>query len=142
MEKGFQIGDFKVYMDDRTKLFGIADSDGNVIVNAEYEKPTDMGTIYDVLVKGDCKDWTIEDKEEFLEDYGIDTLQVCENCGKFMHEGWTLGGEHACCDECAIALYKDKDGNVLPNAEELFRNDVADADTDDNTDCYWTAWEG
>jgi hypothetical protein len=39
-------------------------------------------------------------------------------------------------------LYKDKDGNVLPNAEEMFRNDVADADTDDNTDCYYTAWEG
>ena len=33
---GYQIGDFALYMDDKTGLYGISDSDGNIIVEAEY----------------------------------------------------------------------------------------------------------
>ena len=115
---GYQIGDFTLYMDDNTGLYGISDSDGNIIVEAEYNSKEEMGEIYKKLVLGEIDQLDIDDRYEFLEDYGIDTLKVCDNCGKLMHEGYTLGDEHACCDDCAIALYCDKDGNVYPNAEE------------------------
>ena len=26
---------------------------------------------------------------------------ICDHCGKKMCEGYILGTEHACCDECA-----------------------------------------
>lgn len=137
-ELGYNIGDFTLYMDENTGLYGISDSDGNIIVEAEYKSKEDMGEIYRKLVLGEIDQLDIEDRFEFLEDYGIETLSVCENCGKMIHEGYTLAGEHACCDECAIALYRDKDGNVYPNAEELFNRDIKE-----NSDvCYWTAWEG
>ena len=32
-------------------------------------------------------------------------VRTCDNCGKPMLEGYYLGGEHACSDECALALY-------------------------------------
>ena len=96
-----------------------------------------MGEIYKKLVLGEIDQLDIDERCEFLEDYGIDTLKVCDNCGKLMHEGYTLGDEHACCDDCAIALYCDKDGNVYPNAEELFKQDLEENDME----CYWTDFE-
>ena len=131
-------GDFTLYMDARTHKVGISDADGNIIIPAEYDSKEDIGYPYDVLVGGEGDNMSIEEKQEFLDDYGIETLSVCENCGKFIHEGYTLAGEHACSDECAIQLYRDKDGNVYPNAEEIFRQDIED----NSDDCYWTAWEG
>jgi len=130
-------GDFSIYMDDQTKLFGISDSDGNIIVNAKYDSLNDMGELYTMLVLGEIDKMSIPDKEQWLEDNEIETLRVCENCGKLMHEGYTLAGEHACSDECAINLYVDRNGNVLPNAEELFNEDIEN----NGDDCYWTAWE-
>ena len=130
--------EFKLYMDANTKLYGISDQDGNIIVEAEYKSADDMKDMYSVLVEGEGDNMSIDDKNQFIEDYGIETLQVCDNCGNFMHEGYTLAGEHACCDECAIALYVDNNGNILPNAEELFNQDLEENDEE----CYWTAWEG
>lgn len=137
-ELGYNIGDFTLYMDENTGLYGISDSDGNIIVDAEYKSKEDMGEIYRKLVLGEIDQLDIEDRFEFLEDYGIETLSVCENCGKMIHEGYNLACEYACCDECAIALYRDKDGNVYPNAEELFNRDI-----EEYSDlCYWTVWKG
>ena len=139
MEKGFQLGDFTVYQDDRTGLFGISDCDGNIIIPAEFNTKEDIGQPYELLVLGEIENVPIEDREELLvDDLGIETVRVCDNCGKVIHEGYTLGGEHACCDECAIALYKDQNGNVYPDAEELFQTDLEENDDE----CYWTAWEG
>ena len=135
---GYQIGDFTLYMDDKTGLYGISDSDGNIIVEAEYNSKDEMGEIYKKLVLGEIDQLDIDERYEFLEDYGIDTLTVCDNCGKLIHEGYTLAGLHACCDDCAIALYCDKDGNVYPDAEELFKRDIEE----NSVECYWTAWEG
>ena len=139
MEKGFQLGDFTVFQDSKTGRVGISDCDGNIIVPAEFNTKEEIGQPYELLVLGEIENVPIDEREELLvEDLGIETVRVCDNCGKVMHEGYTLGGEHACCDECAIALYKDKDGNVYPNAEELFQTDLDENDED----CYWTAWEG
>ena len=139
MEKGFQSGDFTVYQDDRTGMFGISDCDGNIIVPAEFQTKEDIGQPYELLVLGEIENVPIDEREELLvEDLGIETVRVCDNCGKVMHEGYTLGGEHACCDECAIELYKDANGNVYPDAEELFYTDLEE----NSDDCYWTAWEG
>lgn len=132
MEKG----DFDLYMDDETGLFGISDSDGNIIVNAEYESKESMGELYDKLILGEIDQMSNEDKEEFLDDYGIETLRVCDNCGKLMHEGYVLGGEHACCDKCAIQLYVSDDVS-LDEAKKLFDYDIVNNDDD----CYWTTWE-
>lgn len=139
MEKGFQLGDFTVFQDSKTGRVGISDFDGNIIVPAEFNTKEEIGQPYELLVLGEIENVPIDEREELLvEDLGIETVRVCDNCGKVMHEGYTLGGEHACCDECAIALYKDKDGNVYPNAEELFQTDLDENDEE----CYWTAWEG
>lgn len=139
MEKGFQLGDFTVYQDSKTGRVGISDCDGNIIIPAEFNTKEEIGQPYELLVLGEIENVPIDEREELLvEDLGIETVRVCDNCGKVMHEGYTLGGEHACCDECAIALYKDENGNVYPNAEELFQTDLDENDDD----CYWTAWEG
>ncbi len=139
MIKGYQKGDFSLYMDDVTGLYGISDSDGNVIIPAEYATKDEIGKPYELLVLGEIANVPIEDRDELLvEDYGIETVRVCDNCGKVFHEGYVLAGEHACCDECAIALYKDSNGNILPNAEELFQTDIEENDDD----CYWTVFEG
>lgn len=135
---GYKIGDFTLYMDNNTGKYGISDTDGNIIVAAEYPSKEDMGEIYDKLVLGEIDQLDIDERNEFLEDYGIDTLRVCDNCGKLIHEGYVLAGEHACCDDCAIALYRDSDGNVDPDAEELFRNDLEN----NSDDCYWSTFEG
>lgn len=134
---GYQIGDFSLYMDGETQLYGISDANGNIIIDADYESKDDMGEIYRMLVLGEIDKLDIDDRYEFLDDYGIETLTVCDNCGKLIHEGYTLAGEHACCDECAIALYCDEDGNPLPDAEELFNTDLEENDME----CYWTEWE-
>jgi hypothetical protein len=139
MEKGFQLGDFTVFQDSKTGRVGISDCDGNIIVPAEFNTKEEIGQPYELLVLGEIENVPIDERETLLvDDLGIETVRVCDNCGKVMHEGYTLGGEHACCDECAIALYKDENGNVYPDAEELFQTDL-----DENSDdCYWTSWEG
>lgn len=59
--------------------------------------------------------------------------RVCSHCGKHFHEGWFLGNEYACSEECAVALYGGD--------RELFE---ADLETEENepgtTECYWSVW--
>ena len=56
---GYQIGDFALYMDDKTGLYGISDSDGNIIVEAEYKSKEEMGEIYNKLVLGEIDQFNI-----------------------------------------------------------------------------------
>jgi hypothetical protein len=68
----------------------------------------------------------IEAKEEFIEENEIETLRVCNYCGKFMNEGYIYRDyETFCSDECFINSY----------GKSIFNN----ADEDE---LYWTAWEG
>ncbi len=71
--------------------------------------------------------------DEFCPDWADTGLRVCDNCGHFMTEGYILGEEYACSDECAIKLYD------LPEdeAKKQFEQDLSENDDD----CYWTEWE-
>lgn len=59
-------------------------------------------------------------------------IRRCDNCGKPMKEGYYLGGEYACSDECALVLYHGDKAQM--------EEDLSHAEEDD-AECYWTQWE-
>ena len=61
-----------------------------------------------------------------------ENVRRCDHCGKPMQEGYYLGGEFACSDECALALYH---GGKAQMDEDLSHADEADGE------CYWTEWD-
>lgn len=67
-----------------------------------------------------------------LESDDDDHIRRCVQCGKPMKEGYYLGGEYACSDNCALELYNGD--------EKQMHVDLSHADEDDG-ECYWTAWE-
>lgn len=67
-----------------------------------------------------------------LEDENDDHIRRCNHCGKPMKEGYYLGGEYACSEECALALYHGD--------KKQMEEDLSHADEDDG-ECYWTEWE-
>ena len=68
----------------------------------------------------------VEEKMDFIEENEIETLRVCESCGKFIVEGYIYRDfETYCSDGCFIAAH----------GESAF----AAADEDE---LYWTSWEG
>jgi hypothetical protein len=69
-------------------------------------------------------------KREFLDAFNElnDDLRVCDNCGRFMCEGYLLDTRYACSDECAIALYEGDEAQL--------REDIGDGDGD----YFWTEW--
>lgn len=130
-ELGYQIGDFLTYTD-KNGLVGIKDKKGNIIVDPDEYNQDTIDEIAEYLVNGKIEELDIDERNEFLEDYGITRLRVCDVCGKLYHEGYYLDGDYACDDECAIELYKGD--------EFVFRTDLEHADEDDGN-VYWTAWE-
>ena len=67
-----------------------------------------------------------------LEEKLDENVRRCDHCGKPMKEGYYLGGEYACSDECCLALYngdKKQMEEDLSHAEEDF------------SECYYTEWE-
>lgn len=70
--------------------------------------------------------------EDIICEYGIETVRVCENCGKLMSEGWIFVGiETYCSDDCLMQAHHEV------NLKELKRQ----AQVDDS-ETYWTKWEG
>lgn len=67
-----------------------------------------------------------------MEDGDNDHIRRCDHCRRSMKKGYYLGGEYACSDECALALYN---GDRTQMDEDL-----SHADKDDG-ECYWTEWE-
>lgn len=61
-----------------------------------------------------------------------ENVRRCDHCGKPMKEGYYLGGEFACSDKCALALYH---GDKAQMDEDLSHADEADGE------CYWTEWD-
>lgn len=61
-----------------------------------------------------------------------ENVRRCDHCGKPMKEGYYLGGEYACSDECALALYH---GDKARMDEDLSHAEEEDGE------CYWTEWE-
>lgn len=59
--------------------------------------------------------------------------RVCSHCGKHFHEGYFLGDEYACSEECAVALYGGD--------REQFEADLEMEETEPGTTgCYWSVW--
>lgn len=70
--------------------------------------------------------------EDIICEYAIDNLRVCGHCGKLIQEGWMYAAfETYCSDACLLAEHPEAD------LEELLRQV-----TEDDSDTYWTAWEG
>lgn len=70
--------------------------------------------------------------EEVVCDYGIETVRECNGCHRLMDEGWIFRGfETFCSDECLMAAHPEEDLTRLRQ----------EANTDDS-DSYWTRWEG
>ena len=95
--------------------------------------PEEYKTAYDIvseLYDGDVDEFLystdIDEKVDFILENEIETLRVCETCGKFINEGFIYNDiEVYCSDECCIAAI----------GKERFEN------TDEDS-LYWTAWEG
>jgi hypothetical protein len=96
--------------------------------------PEEFRVVYDNITDyfgdGDIEEFIyspdIEAKEEFIEENEIETLRVCQHCGKFMTEGYIYRDfETFCSKECFIAEHGK---HAFDNADE--------------DELYWTAWEG
>lgn len=62
-------------------------------------------------------------------------FRVCSNCGVRMKEGYQLGCEYACSDECAIAIYDGDETQLRADLDEEWWRPGS-------TDCMWTYWYG
>lgn len=63
----------------------------------------------------------------------VSDYRVCSHCGKHFHEGYYLGDEYACSEECAVALYGGD--------REQFEADLEMEETEPGTtECYWSVW--
>lgn len=74
-------------------------------------------------------------KRDFLDVFNVknNDLRLCENCGRFMTEGYLINGyNHACSRECALAMW---DGS-----EESFDEAVRASVEDDDGETFWTEW--
>lgn len=82
-----------------------------------------------------CREWecTINDIiNEVNEGASLDDIRVCDNCGLPMSDGYYLGGEFACDDDCCLALYNGDEAQM--------KEDLSHAE-EDNGDCYYTEWD-
>ena len=75
-------------------------------------------------------------KRKVLEDvicqYEIETVRVCGCCGRLMNEGWMFQGfETFCSDRCLMRVHPEVDLTWL-------REQACEEDSDS----YWTSWEG
>ena len=70
--------------------------------------------------------------EDVICEYEIESLRECSYCHRLMNQGWMYQGyETYCSDKCLIKAHPEEDIEELK--QEAARND---------TDTYWTAWEG
>lgn len=73
--------------------------------------------------------YACECKEQNLPE---EDIRRCDHCGRPMKQGYLLGDEYACSEECCLALY---DGDVQQMQEDLSHAD------EDFSECYYTEWE-
>jgi len=88
-----------------------------------------------IILQQFCRQWeyTINDIiNEVNEGASYDDIRVCDNCGLPMSDGYYLGGEFACDDECCLALYN---GDKAQMDEDLSHVD------ENGSDCYYTEWD-
>lgn len=99
-----------------------------------HREPMDVGIVREVAEKYrvQMEDTIREAHHGRLEEENDDHIRRCDHCKRPMKDGYYLGGEYACSDECALVLY---DGDRARMEEDL-----AHADEEDG-ECYWTEWE-
>ena len=100
---------------------------------AEYGLIQDKGDFVVWITRYAKKSEKIEFLNEFYSDWGDTGLRVCSTCGKFMTEGYLLGDEYACSDECAWKSYKMPE----EEAKAQFSKDLEE----NEDDFFWTEWE-
>lgn len=64
--------------------------------------------------------------------YPENEIRTCDICGLPMSEGYYLGGEYACDDDCCLACY---DGDKSQMEEDLSHAEECDCET------YYTEWD-
>ena len=70
--------------------------------------------------------------EDVISEYEIETVRECNHCHQLMNEGWIYAGcETYCSEECLLKAHPDEDVDELKKQAE-----------DDDSDSYWTTWEG
>lgn len=70
--------------------------------------------------------------EDVISEYEIESLRECTHCHRLMNEGWIYQGfETYCSDRCLMKAHPEAD------LDELKRET-----SDNDTDTYWTEWEG
>lgn len=102
-----------------------------------------------------------EEKQEIIDEYGLECCRVCEQCGELMTEGWILECTDVCSDECAARFfgetveefrYRMSEENFIRQAmewdscqkayEDLTQEErwCYLLDAQNRTDFYWTEW--
>lgn len=70
--------------------------------------------------------------EDVICEYEIETLRECTCCHRLINQGWIYQGyETFCSDKCLIKYHPDE------NLEEIKLHAA-----DEDSETYWTAWEG
>jgi len=73
-------------------------------------------------------------REHIIENHDLDTIRVCEHCGKLINEGYLKDDFNTyCSEECVKA--------ATGWSDETFNEHIANADCE-YADIYWTMWEG
>lgn len=91
--------------------------------------------INQVVLQQFCRGWESDINiiiNEINDGASYGDIRVCDNCGLPMGEGYYLGGEFACDDDCCLALYKGDEAQM--------KEDLSHAE-EDNSDCYYTEWD-
>lgn len=70
-------------------------------------------------------------KDNIICHYGLESIRLCDQCGKLMHKGYVVDGcEVFCCRECIEERHgKKKTEEILATCG------------DEDSETYWTQWE-
>ena len=93
--------------------------------------------------------------EDFMDIVFDDPIRRCTHCGKLMKEGYLLGGEYACIDECRNAIYCPDDEEQATrlyyidlwnldekSVEGMTSEEIWEAHQNDeiSDEVFWTSW--
>ena len=76
-------------------------------------------------------------REGIIERNDLESIRICEHCGKPMYEGYLINDFNTyCSEECARAATTE-----MGWPEGKFDYHISNGDEEDDT-VYWTQWEG
>ncbi len=75
-----------------------------------------------------------EVRQKMIEEHDLDSIRICDHCGRPMYEGYMKDDFNTyCSEECVKA--------ATGWSDETFNEHIANAESED-ADIYWTMWEG